>query len=696
MMRIRDVMTTKIISLSPVHSLKEAAGLLSRNKIDSAPVIGAEGKMVGLLTKNNIIQAVAENCSPDTPVADLMVREVLTMDPDMPLFATYDEYLSLPVGRYPVVDNKGNVIGILTNSDLARIYSEQKTFLVHELTAILDAMYNGTVATNAEGEIIIFNRAAERITGIPAPEALGRNIRDIIPNSGLPRVLQTGVPELGQRQQLGQCQILTNRSPVMREEKLLGALAVFQDITELEATMAELKDVKSLKSILESCMESLYEGIIVIDKQGYITMLNQTYAEFLGTEPAKAIGRHCTEVVPNTRMHIVAQSGKDEFGDVQQIGDNNVVVMRIPIIKDGEVTGVVGKVMFRDIKDLKSLARRVTALQNEVEYYKEELLKALGGKYTFDDIICQSEKMLWLKTFGKKAARSNSTVLILGESGTGKDLFAHAIHNASKRRNGPLIKINCAAIPENLLESELFGYEEGAFTGARKGGKPGKFELADRGTIFLDEIGDMTFSMQAKLLRVLQERELERVGGTRTHKVDVRIIAATNRDLEAMIAAGEFRQDLYYRLNIISLHMPPLRERREDLPLLCHALIEKLNEQMPIFVEGITAEAMALLMQYDWPGNVRELENILERALNMIDEEHYIEAVHLPVFLRKNGGRSEEEPDKPDLESIVANAEKQAMIKALEAANGNKSKAAQLLGIHRSGFYQKLAKYGLV
>jgi PAS domain S-box-containing protein len=582
------------------------------------------------------------------------------------------------------------------NYDLLRIYSEQNAILADELTAILDSMYNGAVATNAEGIITMFNKAAERITGIPAADAIGRQVQDIMPNSGLMRVLRTGIPELGQRQELGSCQIVTNRTPVIRDGTVLGALAIFQDITEFETTLAELADVKNLKSILESCLESIYEGIVVVDKDGFITMLNKTYAEILGTEVHLAIGKHCTDVIENTRMHIVAQTGKPEVGDVQQIGQYNVVVMRIPIVKDGEIVGVVGKVMFRDIKDLKSLARKVSALRNEVDYYKEELMKALGGKYTFEQIIGCSEKMTWLKTVAQKAARSSSTVLILGESGTGKELFAHAVHNASPRRNGPFIKVNCAAIPENLLESELFGYEEGAFTGARKGGKPGKFELANGGTIFLDEIGDMTLSMQAKLLRILQEREVERVGGTKTQKIDLRVITATNRDLEDMIAKGEFRQDLYYRLNIISLHIPPLRERIEDIPKLCDALLSKLNSQLHGFVEGISPDAMEIIKLYEWPGNVRELENVLERALNMIDDEVLIMPEHLPAFLKKMAKIPEISGAGKDLDSIISDAEKQAIFKALETCNGNKSKAAQLLGIHRSGFYQKLAKYGIV
>jgi len=246
------------------------------------------------------------------------------------------------------------------------------------------------------------------------------------------------------------------------------------------------------------------------------------------------------------------------------------------------------------------------------------------------------------------------------------------------------------------LESELFGYDEGAFTGAKKGGKPGKFELANGGTIFLDEIGDMPLSMQAKMLRVLQEKEFERVGGTKTIKLDLRIIAATNRDLEKMIEEGEFRHDLYYRLNIISLNISPLRERVEDIPMLCNMLLKKINKQVSHCIEGVSVPALQLLMNYAWPGNVRELENILERSINLMDEnEILITPEDLPPVLKKINKVKDQEEFGDNLSGVLGDAERQAIIRALEATGGNKSEAAKVLGIHRSGFYQKIRKYNI-
>jgi PAS domain S-box-containing protein len=568
-----------------------------------------------------------------------------------------------------------------------------------EMRTVLDSVCNGIVVVNYQGMITFFNTAAENISGLKAETVMGKMVDDVIPSTGLIRVMETGVAELNQRQIIGRCEILTNRTPIMKENIIVGAVAIFQDITEFNEVVTQLEDIKRLKSTLESILESMHEGVVVVDKAGNITMLNKAYSEFLAVDRKEVVGKHVAEVIPNTRMHLVVQEGKAEVTDIQKIQENTSVVTRIPIVKDGEIIGAVGNMIFRDVKDLKSLAGKISKLESELEYYKEELFKVYGGKYTFDSIVGNSDTMKCLKEVAAKAAKGMSTVLILGETGTGKELFAHAVHNASRRRQGPFIKINCAALPENLLEAELFGYEEGAFTGARKGGKPGKFELANGGTIFLDEIGEMTLAMQVKLLRVLQERELERLGGTKSIKIDIRVIAATNRDLENMIQQKLFRQDLYYRLNIFTINIPPLRERTDDILLLCRMLFQKINNQVEHWVEGITPEALAMLMQYNWPGNVRELENVLERAINLMDDEIIIAPEHLPPMLKKvNGIKAETGDGFPphDLADIKEDAERQAIIRALAAAGGNKSKAAKILGIHRSGFYQKMQKYNLI
>jgi PAS domain S-box-containing protein len=693
-MRVSDVMNSRVFTFPPTMTIQVAATIFDRNQIDGAPVVDATGRLTGLITKSHLIKAQARNLM-DKQVGELMTTGVFTLRDNMSLSELQNPNRIFHYSVFPVVDSEHRPIGIISRTELVKYLSEKSLLLAEEMQAVMNSMYNGVIVTNAEGIVTMFNRAAENLTGQSAANAIGRIVDDVMPNTGLRRVLELGTPELNQKQNLGACQILTNRSPIVKNNKVVGAVAIFQDITQLSAIVAELEEVKSLKSTLESALESFFENIVIVDKKGYIKMMNSSYGDYLGLDQRDVIGKHVTEVIDNTRMHIVAATGKAEVAEVQRIRGKDCVVTRIPIIKDGEVIGAVGKSVFKDIKELKAMARQMNTLQHQLEYYKEELRRVQGGKFTFDTIVGKSEKMEWLKTVAVRAAKGNSTILILGESGTGKELFAHAIHNASSRLHGPLIKVNCAAVPENLLESELFGYDEGAFTGARRGGKPGKFELANSGSIFLDEIGDMTLAMQAKLLRVLQEKEIERVGGTKPTKVDVRVIAATNRDLETMIERGEFRQDLYYRLNIISLQIPPLRERKEDIPILSSTLLKKINNQTPHWVEGVSPDAMEILMEYSWPGNVRELENILERAINLMDEEALITPDNLPPVLKKQHKSKDLDEGGKHLAGIIGDTEKQAIYRALEAAGGNKSKAAQILGIHRSGFYQKLKKYGL-
>ena len=696
-MRVRDLMSQKLITLNAGISLSDAARIFFERNIDGAPVVDDEGVLIGLLTKTHLIQAIArQEDILAQKVCDVMTSDVFTLKDSMLIRELQQNNLIFKYGRFPVVNAQHKPIGFVTRTDLVRYLSEKSVFMAEEFEAVLNSASNGVMAVNSVGIVTLFNPAAQAITGMKAENVIGRSVVDVMPDpNGFMSVLQTGKVQLNQKIQFGNSQIITRRSPIIKNNKIVGAVAIFQDVTELQKVASELEEVKDLKSTLDSIVNSIFDCIVVVDKNGYVTMMNDAYGEFLHTDPKKAVGRHITDVIENTRMHIVAQTGKAEICDMQKIGEHNTVVTRIPIFKDGEVTGAVGKMVFRDVKDLRVLARKLTSLQSELEYYKEELQKVQGGKYTIDSIIGSGEKIQWLKMIALRAAKGKSTVLITGESGTGKELFAQAIHYASSRRHGPFIKINCASIPENLLESELFGYEDGAFTGARKGGKPGKFELANGGTIFLDEIGDMSMPMQAKLLRVLQEREVERVGGTKVTPVDVRVIAATNQDLESMMSQGAFRQDLFYRLNIIALHIPPLRERRDDLPELCEALLRKINRSLQFDVDGVSPEAMEMLTDYDWPGNVRELENVLERSVNLMDEVGDIQPEHLPPMLRRSGAKTESanQEKAQELAGIMEDAEKQAIYKALEAAGGNRSQAAKILGIHRSGFYQKLTKY---
>src|SRR5699024_1558057 len=321
---------------------------------------------------------------------------------------------------------------------------------------------------------------------------------------------------------------------------------------------------KYQNEIIAAITENLFYGLVIVDQQGFITHLNKNYCQFLQVSQSEAVGKHVTEVIENTRMHHVINTEEPELFHPQYVRGNYMVANRVPLFSNGKMIGAVGVVLFRDMHDLSTLNSEIKHLLTEVEFYRNELKKQTGIKYFIHDIIGSSEEILTIKQQIKKIAPSDITVLITGESGTGKELIAHSIHQLSNRSDKPFISVNCAAIPEDLFESELFGYEAGAFTGAKTSGKEGKFQLAEGGTLFLDEIGDMPLNSQVKLLRVLQENEIQTLGGTAAYQINVRIIVATNRPLEALVAENLFREDLYYRVNMINFHLPPLRKRRND------------------------------------------------------------------------------------------------------------------------------------
>jgi len=446
------------------------------------------------------------------------------------------------------------------------------------------------------------------------------------------------------------------------------------------------------EEILNFAFNSLNEYIVVVNEDGIITMMTDGYKKFLGCKEPE--GKHVTKVIPNTKLHLIAKNGFKEVGDIQEVNEHKMISMRVPIVINGKIRGAIGRVMFKDIDNFKILSSKISHLEKEVQFYKNELTVENKATYTFDKIIGNSSSFLAAIKFAEKIARGDSSVLITGESGTGKELVAQSIHNGSKRARKPFVKINCGAIPTELFESEMFGYEEGAFTGAKKTGMKGKFELADGGTILLDEIGDMPLFMQVKLLRVLQDREIVRVGSNDVKKIDVRIIASTNKNLLELTQDGKFRQDLYYRLNVMHVKLPALRERVEDVGPLAEALRVKLCNKYGIYSEGITEETLDYLKCYNWPGNVRELENVIERAINLLNTELKILPEHLPAKILDCNKRKIDYENK-QLKDIVDEVEKQVIMETLEKLNGNKNETAKVLGISRQGLYKKINRFNM-
>ncbi|GAB6150650.1 sigma-54 interaction domain-containing protein [Clostridium novyi] len=458
-----------------------------------------------------------------------------------------------------------------------------------------------------------------------------------------------------------------------------------------------LNKEESAREVLDTILDISYDGIVVVDTNGYITMLSKAYAEFLEVDRDKIIGKHVTDVIENTRMHIVAKTGVAESSEIQKIRGGYTIATRIPIFKNNEVQGAIGKVLFRDTKDFNLLYKKISSFEENPKKHNKnnknnKLKKKNSAIYSFENIIGESPKIQKAKELAKKAALTKSNVLLIGESGTGKELFAHAIHKSSNRAYENFVKVNCAAIPGELLESELFGYEKGAFTGAKKEGKMGKIEIADGGTIFLDEIGDMPLHMQAKLLRFLQEKELEKIGAESCKKIDVRVIAATNKNLSKMVKEGSFREDLYYRLNVVTVNIPALRDRIEDIVPLTTFLLDKICTKLDKEVQGISSKAMKKLMSYSWLGNVRQLENVIERAVNIVEYDEKISLKHLPYDIV--GRVTEFSVEK--LEDVIKKTEKETILNAITAFNGNKTKAAKALNISRTTLYEKMTKHHIL
>ncbi|MFZ5590776.1 MAG: sigma 54-interacting transcriptional regulator [Bacillota bacterium] len=567
-----------------------------------------------------------------------------------------------------------------------------------DLHTLMDNTANHILAVDITGKIIYVNRAVERFLDLPADQILGRHVKDFFPTTGLLEVMVDGKPQLGRRLHLKNGMYITNRTPVIVNGKIVGAIAVFQEITEIQNLIDELSTdnerIRELKNLLETILDLSSDGVVAVNRDYVITLANRNFANFFNKTPEEIIGKKVHEVYGNPIFPKAMETGEPEYGYITTLNGQEIIASRVPIIKDGQIVGALGTVVFRNVDDLYALMKKIRNLKSQLDYYKDELERVHRTRFSFDQIIGSSKSLQNVKEIARRVALSNSTVLIQGESGTGKELFAHALHTESLRAKGPFVKVNCAAVPENLLESELFGYQEGAFTGARKGGQIGKFELANGGTIFLDEIGDMSFTMQAKLLRVLQEKEVERLGDSKPRRIDVRVICATNRNLEELIAKHEFREDLYYRINVVTLAIPPLRERLDDLPELIDHFISKFNKQFGQRVHGISEEVREIFWQHHWPGNVRELENVIERAFNVLDGP-VIQKKHLPMYLQKVSLQRGMRHNQIGLPNLVEEAEKEAILEALAAAGGNKRQAAKLLGISRAGLYKKLKRYGI-
>ncbi|MCA1054764.1 sigma 54-interacting transcriptional regulator [Rossellomorea aquimaris] len=581
---------------------------------------------------------------------------------------------------------------------------EEKEDLIHQLTSesfkrdlIFNSTDDGMVGIDSKGIVMLFNKSAERMIGADGEYVMGKHINDVIPESKLTTTLETRRTEVNQEVVLENgLKIISNRIPMITEnDEVMGAFTVFKDITEVVNLAEEITNLKEIQTMLEAIIHSSDDAISVVDEEGKGILINPAYTRITGLTQEEVIGKPATtDISEGESIHLkVLQTRRAIRGTRMRVGPKRkeVIVNVAPIIVDGKLKGSVG--VIHDMSEIQSLTQELDRAR--------KIIRTLEAKYMFEDIIGESEEMKIAVEQAKLGAKTPATVLLRGESGTGKELFAHAIHNASDRKFNKFLRVNCAAISESLLESELFGYEEGAFSGAKHGGKRGIFEEADKGSIFLDEIGELSAGTQAKLLRVLQESEIVRVGGTKSININVRVIAATNVNLEKGIADGSFREDLYYRLNRMPIQIPPLRNRKSDIPLICESLITKLNQDYGRNVEGITEKAVGRLMDYHWPGNVRELENVLGRAMIFMEyNETSIDEHHLPALEKREGEKPAYKgyigvTEPKDLGSRLEEYEKKIIQDVLEQNNGNKTATAKILNVSVRNLYYKLEKYNI-
>ncbi|MGI5912176.1 MAG: sigma 54-interacting transcriptional regulator [Syntrophomonadaceae bacterium] len=695
---VRDMMNRNYQAVRVGDSWRKVIEAYKVSKLDTIPVVNDDEILIGVIPRNRLYKALLDGSELDDPCTPYIITSPVYVLADL----SYNQISMVfrvnrsRVGCVPVVDKSGRLVGMLGKLEYLRTSLKLTAKTSALFKSVFHAMHDAIITVDQHGYIRMVNHSAETMFGIDAQEVKGIHLEDILPEISYDTELRLGV-----KLTVRAVPVFLNQVPIMENNNLVGVNYIFADLSRVEEITQELEVVKELQTTLCGVLSAASDGVFVTDNNGMVKYVNDLASELVETPLPDITGKPLSCFLPGDLPAQVLGNGLSE-ADVCHIKGRNCIVSHVPIIKNnngGKPVGVVSTVYLADNKIADQIARKWLSLRQQVQYYRDELEKKGAGENTFDNILTYNPEFIKLKKEAQRVARRGSTVLITGESGVGKDIFARAIHAASPRAKRPFVKVNCAAIPETLLESELFGYAPGSFTGASKKGKPGYFEQADEGTIFLDEIGDTPLSIQVKILQVLQEKQFMRVGGVNTQKVDVRIIAATNRDLREAISNGEFREDLFYRLNVIEFRLPPLRVRPEDTIPLAELFIEKYNSILKTKVTGISQQCREVLQTYSWPGNIRELENAVERACNYACEGE-IGLEHLPPQILQGDKNTKDQVsyitnEQISYRTLLNDVNKEIILEALKKSKGNKSAAARMLKISRSAFYEKLARFGI-
>lgn len=692
-MLVKDFMTPLRVTLSPQDPVADAWRLIREHGVMGLPVVDPGGHIAGMVTRDDIIESGPEMMArPGVPVASIMCDRVCVLREDSALMDAW----ALHGKVFPVVDGEGRLCGLLDKHRVVVELFNKANWILLQVETILDSVNNGIIAINKRGIISLYNRAAEKMTGYPKSYAMGRHFSEVINTQGLPDFLNfdRSRPESSSpvTYTSGNRTYLTSRSSIYENGQIVGAVAIFQDISEVEQISQELLSVKQLNTKLEMIIESSYDGILLTGPEGTIHKANRAHERITGVSSTEIAGKNMADLVAaGVYSRSIVDAVMREGKPVTMVDKKHFLITGSPVRDyDGKVLRIV--INIRDLTELNNLKEQLEQTKELSERYQGELTQLRGKLFKQEGLVFHSPKMRELLQVAARLAAVDTTVLILGESGVGKEIIARVIHSHSKRKDGPFITVNCGAIPENLLESELFGYERGAFTGANREGKAGMFELAHNGTLFLDEIGDLPPGFQVKLLRVIQEREVLRVGGSKPRNINVRILAATNRSLETMVKEGSFREDLYFRINVVPLQICPLRERREDIIPLVHAFKERYEKEYGI-QKKIDPRVYEVFLNYHWPGNVRELDNMIERL--MVTAPGYeITVKDLPAYVFEKLGQQQPEiyvKGIMPLKKAVMQLESQLISNAIREC-GSANKAARVLKVDQSTLTRKISR----
>ena len=692
---VRDIMLPSPPFLYVNNKVRHARVIFIHSRFKSLPVLHKNGGFAGVLDKKLIMQ---EHLPADARVENYIDTSVKPLKEYQPISLLTEMDISPDTFILPVVSVNNSLVGLIPSPLFFRdvIGDILKWTRSIALNDQKDVDNYGIIIINDDGEVCCFNANAEKILGIKAKDIYGIHVNKVLYESRLCEVVKKGNTYLKAKMQADQVILCTNRFPLFKGESIVGAMGIFEDVSEQERLNERLKSLRGLNLEMVGVLESINDGIVLLDDNGVVIRTNSAFESISGLSANQILGMNCDNLhdcgcFPSVLVWQVMEM-KRPMHVIENIKGREFLVVGRPIFDShGKLLKVI--VIMKDIFYLNELILNLQLTQELASRYCHELVGD-EGKNEQDDMVAQSMAMRRVVSLAHKVAKVDSNVLVTGETGVGKELVARAVHNCSRRMDGPFIKLNCGAIPEPLLESELFGYESGAFTGAKKEGKIGLIEMADGGTLFLDEVADLPLNLQVKLLRVLQEREVMRVGGTSPKKVDFRLIAATNKSLEQMIKQNTFREDLFYRLNVVPVVIPPLRDRKEDVVPLVIFFLNKFNKKYGLS-KKISPEVIQSLLKYDWPGNIRELENSIERLVvtsdsNLIQIEEMKENIAIEVA---NVEYNSDVAPKA-LTEVLDETEKNLLLKALQHYRTTRE-MADALGISQSAVVKKMKKYSI-